>query len=143
MINYQKILDKNLLNVLKDILKNIRDNGLSSNNSLYITFSTNHKNTELPDWIKRNYPEEMTIIIQYEYYNLIINKNSFNVTLSFNNIKTKIKIGFDAIISFADPSANFALILKKNLIQKKINRKLKNNKSKTNNIIDFTSYKKN
>ena len=143
MINYQKILDKNLLNVLKDILKNIRDNGLSSNNSLYITFSTNHKNTELPDWIKRNYPEEMTIIIQYEYYNLIINKNSFNVTLSFNNIKTKIKIGFDAIISFDDPSANFALILKKNLIQKRINRNLKNNKSKTNNIIDFTSYKKN
>ena len=54
MINYQNILDKNLLNVLKDILKNIRDNGLSNNNHLYITFLTNHKNIELPNWIREN-----------------------------------------------------------------------------------------
>ena len=49
MIEYQKILDKNMLNVFKDILKNIRDNGLSNNNHLYITFLTNHKNVELPN----------------------------------------------------------------------------------------------
>ncbi len=143
MINYQNILDKNLLNVLKDILKNIRDNGLSNNNHLYITFLTNHKNIELPNWIREKYPSEMTIVIQYEYYDLIINKNSFNITLSFNNIKTRLKIGFDAVISFADPTANFALILKKNLIQKKVKRNLQKNKTETNNIIDFSNYKKN
>ena len=66
MIKYQKILDKNMLNVLKDILKDIRDNGLSNNNHLYITFLTNHKYVELPIWLKQKYPEEMTIIIQYE-----------------------------------------------------------------------------
>ena len=63
MIEYQKILDKNMLNVFKDILKNIKDNGLSNNNHLYITFLTNHKNVELPIWLKQKYPEEMTIII--------------------------------------------------------------------------------
>ena len=122
MIEYQKILDKNMLNVFKDILKNIKDNGLSNNNHLYITFLTNHKNVELPNWLKQKYPQEMTIIIQYEYYDLEINKNDFSITLSFGDIKTN---------------------LKKSKIQKKINKKLENNKSKKNNVINFSNYKKN
>ena len=57
-----------MLNVLKDILKNIRDNGLSKYNHLYITFLTNHQKVVVPNWIKEKYDEEMTIVIQYEYY---------------------------------------------------------------------------
>ena len=72
----------------------------------------------------------MTIIIQYEYYDLEINKSNFFITLSFGDIKTKIKINYNAIVSFADPSANFGLILQKNNIQNKENKKLENNKSK-------------
>jgi len=143
MIEYQKILDKNMLNVFKDILTNIRDNGLSGNNQLYITFLTNHKNVELPNWLKQKYPQEMTIIIQYEYYNLEINKNNFSITLSFGDIKTNLKINYNAIISFADPSADFGLILQKSKIQKKVNEKLEDNKSKKNNVINFSNYKKN
>ena len=143
MIDYQKILNKNMLNVFKDILKIIRDNGLSNNNHLYVTFLTNHKNVELPKWLKQKYPQEMTIVIQYEYYNLEINKNNFSISLSFNDIKTNLKIDYNAIVSFADPSANFGLILQKNKIQKKVNKKLENNKSKKDNIINFSNYKKN
>ena len=143
MIEYQKILDKNMINVLKDILKYIRDNGLSNNNHLYITFLTNHTNVELPNWLKHKYPKEMTIIIQYEYYNLEINKNDFSVTLSFGDIKTKLKINYNAIVSFADPSANFGLILQKIKIKKKVNKKFENNKSKKSNVIKFSNYKKN
>ena len=143
MIEYQKILDKNMLNVFKDILTNIRDNGLSGNNQLYITFLTNHKNVELPNWLKQKYPQEMTIIIQYEYYNLEINKNNFSITLSFGDIKTNLKINYNAIISFAGPSADFGLILQKSKIQKKVNEKLEDNKSKKNNVINFSNYKKN
>ncbi len=143
MIEYQKILNKNMLNVLKDVLKNIRDNGLSNNNHLYITFLTNHTKVELPNWLKRKYPQEMTIIIQYEYYDLEINKNNFSITLSFDNIKTNLKINYDSIVSFADPSANFGLILQKSKIQKKVNKKLETNISKKDNVIDFSNYKKN
>ena len=89
MIEYQKILNNNMLNVLKDILFNIKENGLSSNNHLYITFITNHKNVELPNWLKKKYPEEMTIVIQYEYYDLEIKKNNFSISLSFNDINEK------------------------------------------------------
>ena len=143
MIEYQKILDKNMLNVFKDILKNIKDNGLSNNNHLYITFLTNHKNVELPNWLKQKYPQEMTIVIQYEYYDLEINKNSISITLSFDDIKTNIKINYNAIVSFADPSANFGLILQKDKMWNKENKNLENNNSKENNIINFSNYKKN
>tara|TARA_Y100001970_G_scaffold30686_1_gene38113 strand:- start:116 stop:547 length:432 start_codon:yes stop_codon:yes gene_type:complete len=143
MIEYQKILDKNMINVFVDILKNIKDNGLSNNNHLYITFLTNHKEVELPNWLKQKYPKEMTIIIQYEYYDLKINKDNFSISLSFDDIKTKLKIDYNAIISFADPSANFGLILKANRIQPKVNKKVEKNKSNKNNVINFSNFKKN
>ena len=143
MIKYQKILDKNMLNVFKDILINIRDKGLSNNNHLYITFFTNHKNVKLPNWLIQKYPEEMTIVIQYEYYDLKINKNNFSISLSFNNTKTNLIIDYNSVISFADPSANFGLILQNNKIQKKINKKTGKKKSNKNNVINFSNYKKN
>ena len=143
MIEYQNILDKNMLNVLKDILINIRDKGLSNNNQLYVTFSTNHQNVELPNWLRQKYPEEMTIVIQYEYYDLKIKKNNFSISLSFNDIKTNLKIDYSSIISFADPSANFGLILQKNKSQKKFKNNLENKKTKKDNVINFSNYKKN
>ena len=142
MIKYQEILDKNLLNVLKDILNNIKNNGLINNNHLYITFLTNHKMTELPNWIKQKYPEEMTIVIQYEYNNLKVNQKDFSITLSFNDIKTNLKINYDSVLSFADPSANFGIVLQKSKIQKKRKENLKKDNS-TDNVINFSNYKKN
>tara|TARA_B100001057_G_C22174304_1_gene690638 strand:- start:7 stop:438 length:432 start_codon:yes stop_codon:yes gene_type:complete len=143
MIEYQKILEKNMLSVFKDILINIRNNGLSNNNHLYITFLTSHKKVELPNWLKQKYPDEMTIVIQYEYYDLKINKNNFSISLSFNDIKATLKIDYNCIISFADPSANFGLILQKNKTQKKLNKNLESKKPKEDNVINFSNYKKN
>ncbi len=143
MIEYQKILDKNMLNVLKDILINIKEKGLTNDNHLYITFSTNNQNVELPNWLRRKYPEEMTIVIQYEYYDLKINENNFSISLSFNDVITNLKIDYNSIISFADPSANFGLILQKNKIQKKVNKKTEKKKLNENNVINFSNYKKN
>ena len=142
MIEYQKILDKNMLNVFKEILINIRDNGLSNNNHLYVTFITSHENVKLPNWLRQKYPNEMTIVIQYEYYDLEINKNNFSISLSFNDIKTNLKIDYNSIISFADPSANFGLILQKNKIQKKVNKKKENKNPNKNNVINFSNFKK-
>ena len=143
MIEYQKILNKNMINVLKDILINIRDNGLSNNNHLYITFLTNHKNVELPNWIKQKYPDEMTIVIQYEYDDLKVNKNNFSISLSFQDIMVNLKIDYDSILSFADPSENFGLILQKNKIAKRVKQVSKRNKSSKSNVINLSNYKKN
>ena len=139
MIEYQKILNKNLLNVFIEILKEVEKKGLDGNNHLYITFATNNSKTSVPDWLLQKYPSEMTIVIQHEYYHLSVNKNNFNIGLSFNNIKTKLKISFDSIVSFADPNSNFGLKLN----NKKTNiKKIYKNKN-INNVINLKEYKKN
>lgn len=149
MIQYQKILNKNLLNVFIEILKEIEKKGLDSKNHLYVTFATNKPKTLVPDWLLQKYPSEMTIVIQYEYYHLSVNKKNFNIGLSFNNKKCDLIIPFDSIISFADPSSNFGLNYqfnkttvedyKKTLVEKKKSVK----KKKSSNVINFSNYKKN
>ena len=79
MIEYQKILNKNLLNVFIEILKEVEKKGLLGNNHLYITFKTNNQKTLIPNWLLKKYPDEMTIIIQHEYYHLSVNKTSPNM----------------------------------------------------------------
>ena len=142
MINYQEILNKNLKKTFIDILKYIEKNGLEGDNHLYITFITNHSSVSIPSWLLKKYPNEMTIVIQYEYYNFSVNKNNFKIGLSFNNIKSDLIIGYDAIISFADPYSNFGLKLEVNTKNKIKNNKI-SKKQKSDNIIDFNNYKKN
>ena len=87
--------------------------------------------------------------MQYEYYNFKVKNDSFNICLSFNDIKANITVPFDAVISFADPYANFGL----KLINEEINKKISNKKPKrkktvfkknkdTDNIIEFQKFKK-
>lgn len=142
MINYKSILNKNLVNVLKEILNNVYKNGLKNNNHLYITFSTNHKKVEIPTWLKKKFPYEITIVIQYEYSDLLVYDDYFLITLSFDDIKTKLKINFESIISFADPSANFGLKLKEKSPKENNNNITKNKYSYKNNVIEFANYKK-
>ena len=146
MINYQAILNKNLLKVFIEILKEIEKNGLRNNNHLYITFSTNNSKNLIPNWLLKNYPTEMTIVIQHEYYNLHVDKNFFNIGLSFNGKKTNLKIAFESIKSFADPSANFGLNFQFNNTKKnkdKIKREKNTKKNLPSNVINFSGFKKN
>ena len=140
MINYQKILNKNMIQVFKDILKEIKDKGLSNSNHLYITFETIYKDTIIPQWLIEKYPNDMTIVIQHEFYDIELKEEFFNITLSFNDIKTKLKISYESIISFADPSSNFGLVLKSVKSKKIIKKK---NLDKKNNVINFSNFKKN
>ena len=145
-INYPQILKKNMINVLKDVLQEIEKNDQKTHHHLYITFKTNNKNVILPKWLKKKYSNEMTIIIQHEYWNLKIYEEKFKILLSFSDVKVNLSIPFNAIISFADPYANFGLKLssEKNSIKKEKNKDYPRNKilNKKNNVIDFTKYKK-
>ena len=144
-INYQQILKKNMINVLKDVLKVIEKDNLKEGHHLYITFNTENKKVILPKWLKKKNPKEMTIVLQYEYSNLKILEEKFEILLSFNDIKVNLSIPFISIISFADPFANFGLkiINENNLttLGKRKERKNKINKKK-DNVIDFTKFKK-
>ena len=148
-IDYSKILKNNMINVFKDVLKNIEKEGLKDGHHLYITFKTNNSKVEIPKWLKEKFPNDITILIQYEFWNLVVEKDYFKITLSFNDIKSDLKVPFETVISFTDPYANFGLKLindKKN--QKQISKSLDKSKNKKkelgqNNVIEFNKFKKN
>ena len=138
-LDYPKILNNNLLNVLKDVLKNIQKNGLEEGHHLFITFNTQNKKINIPNWLLKKFPKEMTIIIQYEYWNLKVLKNYFHITLSFEDIKTELIIPFNSIISFVDPYANFGLKIIQN--SKKDKNKVKNDILNNDNVIELKNFK--
>ncbi len=144
MIKYNELLNTKLLEVFIEVLKDIEKNGLNDKNHLYITFNTLNVNNDIPNWLLEKYPEEITILIQYEYYYLNVNKSDFEIGLSFNNIKTDLKISFNSITSFADPSANFGLNYQFNKLINTRRRKQKIvDEKKLSNIIEFPNFKKN
>ena len=91
--------------------------------------------------LRSKYKNNITIVIQYEFWNLKVQKNEFSIDLSFNNTIANLTVPFDSIISFADPYANFGLqIAKDNSVKKEKKEKSKIHKNK---IINLDKYRKN
>ena len=109
IFDYGRIIEESLQFAARKILLLTEKNGLSNGHHFYITFKTYHPGVQLSDRIKAKYPKEITIVIQHQYEDLKIGENSFSIILSFNNIKEKIIIPFNSLISFADPSVKFVL----------------------------------
>ena len=78
MIKYNELLNTKLLEVFIEVLKDIEKNGLNDKNHLYITFNTLNVNNDIPNWLLEKYPDEITILIQYEYLSI----TAQSVTLS-------------------------------------------------------------
>ena len=108
-LDYNSLIRDNLLNVVKHALGKTSDYGLTDGHHFYITFLTEYPGVEIPDYLKERYPGEMTIVLQYQFYDLDVDDEMMQVKLSFNNIPELLKIPLAAISIFADPSVNFAL----------------------------------
>jgi hypothetical protein len=109
LMRYDVIVEDALRGVVKRVLNNVAATGLPGNHHFYITFRTDHPLSEVPDSLRDRYPEEMTIVLQFQYWDLEIEDKLFTVTLKFNNAPERLVVPFDAITVFADPSVNFAL----------------------------------
>ncbi|HEV7372669.1 SspB family protein [Arenibaculum sp.] len=108
-LRYDKMVEGALRGVVREALTQAAEHGLPGNHHFYLTFRTNHPGVDIPDYLSDQYPSEMTIVLQYQFYGLEISEDMFNVTLSFNNVHERLTIPFSAITTFADPSVNFAL----------------------------------
>ncbi len=108
-INYDKLIEKSLKNVVVEALRIVERQGLPGEHHFYITFKTNHPRTQISEPLKSQYPEEMTIVIQHQFSNLIVETSGFSIDLSFGGIRQSLFIPFDAITYFADPYAKFGL----------------------------------
>ena len=126
-IDYGKRINQAILNVIKEILKDLSKSKISSNHCFYITFKTKATGVDFPNYLKKDYPNEMTIVLQNQYWNLNVGKNDFSVTLVFNKKKENLKIPFDTIVKFYDPFVKFSIQLD---FKKEIKDSNKNTKKK-------------
>lgn len=121
-INYDKLIEKSLKNVVIEALKIAEKQGLPGEHHFYITFKTNHPAAKVSAQLKNQYPEEMTIVLQHQFSNLSVENSFFSVDLSFGGVLQTLVIPFDAITYFADPHAKFGLSF--NLNEDSLNKEL-------------------
>ncbi len=86
--------------------------GLAGNHHFYITYATGHHGVSMPDSLRAQYPEAITIVLQHEFWDLEVGDEGFSVALAFNGVTHQLGVPFDAVIGFADPSIDFAIQFK-------------------------------
>ncbi|GAB5470225.1 MAG: ClpXP protease specificity-enhancing factor SspB [Rhodospirillales bacterium] len=109
LLRYDLMLQSALRSVLRKTLEIAADTGLPGNHHLFITFRSQGPGVEIADYLVARYPDEMTIVLQHEYWGLEIEEERFSVTLSFSNRHERLVIPFDSVVAFADPAVNFGL----------------------------------
>jgi hypothetical protein len=108
-IGYQALTDAALRGVVRDSLRKIEKSGLIGSHHFYLTFKTQFPGVAIPDFLREQYPEEMTIILQHQFWGLKVKEESFEVTLTFKKLPATLSIPFVALTAFFDPGVNFGL----------------------------------
>ena len=109
LFQYDKMVERALRGVVRDALKRAAKEGLRGGHHFYLGFATQLPGVEIPAPLRTKYPEEMTIVLQHQFWDLEVGEEAVSVTLSFQKQLERLTIPFVAIRSFADPSVNFAL----------------------------------
>jgi hypothetical protein len=109
VIRYDLLVQDALLGVVRKVLTDAAREGTPGDHHFYVTFKTQAPGVQLSTRMKAKYPEEITIVLQHQYWDLTVSDQQIEVSLSFNNIPEKLVIPFDAITGFEDPTAPFGL----------------------------------
>ena len=108
-IDYPKIIDNAMRGVVRDILKRVQISGLPADHHFYISFTTNHPEVKISEQLRAKYPNEITIVMQHQFWDLKVEENKFSVSMSFGGVPETLTVPFSALLGFADPSVRFGL----------------------------------
>ena len=109
LFDYPTMVENALRGIVREALARTARDGLRGAHHFYLGFQTRAPGVVLPDHLLDKYPEEMTIVLQHQFWGLDVRDEDFSITLSFQNRPEQLTIPFAAITSFADPSVNFGL----------------------------------
>ena len=109
LIRYDVLVQDALRGVVRKILSEVAQTGLPGQHHFYISFDTQHPGVRLSSRIRARYPEEMTIVLQHQFWDLTVTDHGFEVGLSFSGIPEKLLVPFVAVKGFFDPSVQFGL----------------------------------
>src|SRR5438270_5067087 len=108
-IRYDVLARDALRGVLRRVLTDAAAHGLPGEHHFFITFLSTAEGVKLSPRLLAQYPEEMTIILQHQFWDLIVTEDRFEVGLSFGGVPERLVVPFNAIKSFFDPSVQFGL----------------------------------
>jgi hypothetical protein len=108
-IRYDLLAQEALRGVVRRVLADVARNGLPGEHHFYVTFDTRAPGLKISERLKAEHPEEMTIVLQHQFWDLIIGDQGFEVGLSFKGVPERLAIPFEAIKGFFDPSVQFGL----------------------------------
>ena len=108
-INYELLVEDSLRTVVRSALAIVQEYGLPGECHFYITFRTQADGVHLDDTLRDSNPQEMTIVLQHQFWELTVEENQFSVGLSFSGVQHKLVIPFSSITHFTDPSVGFGL----------------------------------
>jgi len=108
-LRYDRMVESALRGVVREALTQAGETGLPGEHHFYLTFMTNHRGVAIPEYLRQKYPQEMTIVLQHQFFGLEVCEDRFSVSLSFSSKTERLVIPLAAITTFADPSVNFAL----------------------------------
>jgi hypothetical protein len=108
-IRYDVLARDALRGVLRRVLEDAAEHGLPGDHHFFITFVSTADGVKLSPRLLAQYPEEMTVILQHQFWDLVVTEDRFEVGLSFGGIPERLVVPFSAIKSFFDPSVQFGL----------------------------------
>jgi len=108
-IRYDVLARDAMRGVLRRVLEDAAKQGLPGDHHFYVTFLTKAEGVKISPRLRTQYPNEMTIILQHQFWDLVVTEDHFEVGLSFGSIPEKLSVPFTAIKSFLDPSVQFGL----------------------------------
>ena len=109
LFDYPQMVETALRGVVREALTRTAREGLRGAHHFYVSFRTDAPGVTLPHYLLDKYPEEMTIVLQHQFWGLEVGDHKFSVTVSFQNRPEQLSIPFAAVTSFADPSVKFGL----------------------------------
>jgi hypothetical protein len=108
-LRYDRMVEDALRGVVRRALTDVSSSGLPGDHHFYLTFRTGEPGVQIAPALKSQYPKEMTIVLQHQFWGLEVNENQFAVTLSFGGKHERLVVPYRSIVSFADPSVKFGL----------------------------------
>ncbi|MEM1249697.1 MAG: ClpXP protease specificity-enhancing factor SspB [Acidobacteriota bacterium] len=108
-LDYSRLIESSLRGAVRDVLRDVEENGLPGEHHFLLTFRTGYPGVHLPQQLLAQYPDEMTIVLQHQYRDLLVEDEQFSVTLRFSGVEHGIAVPFGSLTRFYDPSVNFAL----------------------------------
>jgi hypothetical protein len=108
-IRYDILAQEALRGVMRKVLAEVARTGLPGSHHFFITFLTGAPGVRISPRLRERYPEQMTIVIQFQYWDLKVTETGFEIGLSFSDVPEKLEVPFAAVRGFYDPSVNFEL----------------------------------